>query len=244
VRALQADELLRVWESGALQHPLDRALTILQAAEPGATRGALASLTVPERDARLLRVRAATVGGAAAVLAACPRCGERLEFSFDTRQVLARAGALPEGVTETRHGALRLCWRLPDSRDMAAAAESGDPEAARRTLAAALLAEGWDGDAPLDPAALPEHALAALAEAMSDAAPLLDVSFSLTCPACEETWEAGLDVPAFFWDEIASRARALLHEVDALARAYHWSEAEILGLRPARRRAYLAMVGA
>jgi hypothetical protein len=41
-----------------------------------------------------------------------------------------------------------------------------------------------------------------------------------------------------------ARARALLAEVHSLARAYGWTEPEILALSPQRRAAYLEMAGA
>ena len=39
-------------------------------------------------------------------------------------------------------------------------------------------------------------------------------------------------------------ADRLYAEIDAVARAYHWSEAEILALPIARRRRYLGLIGA
>ena len=52
-----------------------------------------------------------------------------------------------------------------------------------------------------------------------------------------------MDVVGFFWREIQSAARRVVLEVDALARAYGWSEAAILGMSSARRNLYLELVG-
>jgi len=46
----------------------------------------------------------------------------------------------------------------------------------------------------------------------------------------------------FFWAELAAEAKRLLREVDALARAYGWREADILALSSQRRHAYLELV--
>ena len=43
-------------------------------------------------------------------------------------------------------------------------------------------------------------------------------------------------------DELADGADALFREVHALARHYHWSEREILGLELSRRRRYLDLL--
>jgi hypothetical protein len=51
-----------------------------------------------------------------------------------------------------------------------------------------------------------------------------------------------LNVASLLWDDIEAHAHKLVGEVDALARAYGWTEPEILVLSPQRRATYLAMV--
>jgi hypothetical protein len=50
-----------------------------------------------------------------------------------------------------------------------------------------------------------------------------------------------VEIGQFLWTEIRARARRLLQEIDALARVYHWPEADILGMSDARRASYLEM---
>jgi hypothetical protein len=240
VRGLSAAEVLRAWEAGLDQHPLDRALTLLAAAEPRAGRAELAALSVAERDRRLLRLRAATLGPVLSAFTACPQCAERLELSIDTAQLLG-AGSAGGGPWEAEGGGVRLRFRLPDSHDLAAAARLGEVEAARRLLADRCVLGAWTEAGPVDAAELSDEAVHAMAVAMAELAPEAEVSLALSCPGCGTAWESLLDVAEFFWAELSARARRLLHEVDTLARAYHWSEAEILALTPRRRRAYLEM---
>lgn len=61
-----------------MQHPLDRALTILSAAFPATRREALATLSIGRRDSRLLRLRELTFGPRLNGYAECSRCRERL----------------------------------------------------------------------------------------------------------------------------------------------------------------------
>ena len=72
MQRLTAEKILAVWEAGRPQHALDRALTILAAASPGASREALADLTIGERDARLLQLRALVLGPRAEGFARMP----------------------------------------------------------------------------------------------------------------------------------------------------------------------------
>jgi hypothetical protein len=239
---LDSAALLAAWEAGRVLHPLDRALAVLAAADPGARRGTLAALPLAERDRRLLALRAQE-GGELAVYVECPGCAERLELSLNADQLVPGEEIPPGAAWEARGGGVAMRFRLPDSRDMAAAAACASVDDARRLLAARCVAEAADaGGAAVDE--LPDEALDALAARMEEVAPGTDVSLALACPACGTAWEAPLDVPGFVWTEVGARARRLLREVAALARAYHWSEAEILALPAPRRRAYLELAEA
>ncbi|HYH79042.1 MAG TPA: hypothetical protein VEX86_04575, partial [Longimicrobium sp.] len=154
---------------------------------------------------------------------------------------LHAGGPVPaDGAWEAEGGGVRMRFRLPDSRDLAAAAGCRSAGEARRVLAARCVLEA---EAPADAADdLPDEVIAAMSERMAVAAPDAELSLALECPACGHAWDAVLDVAAFFWAELSARARRLLREIDLLARAYHWSETEILALTPARRRAYIELV--
>ncbi len=128
-------------------------------------------------------------------------------------------------------------FRLPTSRDLAAAAREADPrQAAVRLLDACRLTpsvsrQPWS-DQELDEAG----------ECLAMADPLAENRLTLDCAVCGNQWEETLDIGDFLWTEVDARARRLLMEVHALASAYGWSEGEILSLSETRRRFYLEMV--
>jgi hypothetical protein len=68
------------------------------------------------------------------------------------------------------------------------------------------------------------------------------VGFALHCPACAHEWSAMLDAGEALWAELQRAAERSLIEIDALARAYGWTEQEIMRLSPTRRAAYLQLV--
>ena len=68
-----------------------------------------------------------------------------------------------------------------------------------------------------------------------------ETRLSLDCAACGSSWTEFLDVAAFVWAEFEAAARRLLIDVADLARAFGWSEQEILNLSEIRRGAYLAL---
>jgi hypothetical protein len=132
-------------------------------------------------------------------------------------------------------------FRLPDSMDLMAAAASDSPGAARVELAGRVLRAWRDGE-PVPVGALPPQVLGVALEAMAGYDPLAETLLCTTCPACGSSCTALLDVGAFLWARVEANARTLLWEVDVLARAYGWSEPQILALGERRRSAYLELV--
>jgi hypothetical protein len=228
--------MLHVWEHGQARPPVERALALLAAACPGETLDDLAALPIGRRDARLMVLREWTFGPRIAGLASCPACGGRVEMSAGVADLLVPVEEPPPARLEIRVGEHELALRLPDSRDLAALAGSGDlPSLRRRLLRRCLLA----GDSE----SLPDAVLAAAAEKLAEADPQADVRLSLACPACGHIWLAAFDIVAFFWREIDAWALRTLREIHTLALAYGWREPDVLALSPWRRRLYLQMVG-
>jgi hypothetical protein len=91
---------------------------------------------------------------------------------------------------------------------------------------------------------LPAQVLDALSQHMESLDPGATVSFALECPQCGVLWQAPLDVGDMVWQKVRAAAERVLLEIDALARAYGWTEREVLRLSPVRRAAYLQMVTA
>ena len=112
--------------------------------------------------------------------------------------------------------------------DLIAAAEADGPD-----LRAGLLARcvtGSDGQPAAD---LPAPAIAKVMSALSAADPLADVRLAVTCGECGHQWDTTFDIASFLWTEICAAVERLLGDVHVLARAYGWSEAEVLAVGPA-----------
>jgi hypothetical protein len=225
-------ELLAAWDLGSARGPIDRALLLLWAA--GEREDDLAAISLAERDRRLLRLRAAGFGDRMDCLAACPTCGTGVEL---TTSAEALAAALPESkAREFRVGVHRIDLRPLDSRDLAAVAGCADRAEAETMLFERSLASPLPDLGPAERRRLDE-AVAAQAEAA-------ELALAMDCPDCGNAWTEVLDVARFVWEEFEAAALRLMADVAELARAFHWSEAEVLALGPRRRRAYLALARA
>jgi hypothetical protein len=233
MRALPAPELLRVWERGLAESPIERALSLLTAAS-SEERDVLAELSIGERDTRLLALREKTFGANCESLVACENCGERLELVFTIADMRKMAA---EGTQQLsiEMGGEAIHFRLPNSVDLAEAAGAHDEQQAReRLLGRCLLNAGAE--------ALPDEVAARIAEQMEQADPQGNIELDLTCPACAHAWRAVFDIESYFWSEINAWARRTLKEVHTLACAYGWRELDILNMTPRRRQMYLELV--
>jgi hypothetical protein len=225
-------ELLAVWDIGSARAPIDRALLLLWAA--GDREGDLASIPLAERDRRLLRLRAASFGDRMDCLAACPSCEASVEVTTSAEEL---AAALPEAsAAELRIGPHHVALRSLDSADLAAAGSCADLAEAEALLFERSLAGTLPDLGPMERRRLAE-AVAARVEAA-------ELALAMECPVCGNAWTEVLDVARFVWEEIEAAAQRLMAEIAELARAFHWSEAEVLALGLRRRRAYLALVRA
>ena len=90
--------------------------------------------------------------------------------------------------------------------------------------------------------ALTDAAREALEDELERLDPQAELRIAVACPSCGEPVDATVDPGALLLDELADGADALFREVHALARHYHWSEREILGLELRRRRRYLDLL--
>lgn len=241
MRTPNAYELVQVWEWGEKKHPLDRALGLLSMAYPELDAASLATLTVGQRNGRLLALRARTLGSKMDAYVECAACGEQLEFTVEVGDLLLDEPTEHE-FPLTMDDVILHC-RLPTSADLASIVGLEDAQAARHLLAQHCLLSAERKGQTLDYQDTPDNWLVALADAVTTYDPQAEMYFNLTCPGCGRSWSVLFDVVSFFWAELENRVKRLLYDVDSLARAYGWREADILSMSATRRQFYLDIVG-
>jgi len=192
----------------------------------------VAGLVVTDFEILLLQLRVARLGSRMHLAFACPHCREMAEIVFNVADYVADIRPKPvSGVASDpdRPGWFRMAggegFRLPTAGDLAAVADRAEPG---RALAALCL----------DETARQPRNLPRAERAMSLMAPEVSRQVAGTCPACGAAVRAGFAVARVVIAEQKRAAAAVHDEVDLIARAYHWPQAEILALPRARRHAY------
>ncbi len=248
MRVPTAQELLTIWERGQQQSAPDKALLLLGAACPEIALETLAVLSIGQRDAFLLTLRERLFGTHLNSVVRCQICSEHLELNFSTSEMrVTKAATALENCTPQEGCSLQIRgydirFRVPNSQDLLALIEQSNvnKSALLERCVLRIKSRGKNKRA----AELPENVQVALSQAMAEADPQADVQLALQCPACQHRWQAAFDILTFLWSELQTWAHRMLREVHLLARAYGWSEADILVMNPGRRHTYLAMIAA
>ncbi len=217
------------------------------------------ALAVGDRERLLMALYRVTFGPAIDAIARCGAagCGAAMDLTLSLDELLtepAPAGVpAPDGepsAYETtltgEHEGWRARFRLPTGGDLEAAGVAArvDPGGAADLLVEQCVLEVSDregrarGVGELGP-----DARQAIGEAARRLDPCAETTLQLTCPACGASSTALFDVGPFLLATLG-RPGEVFEDVHRLARAYRWSEADILALPVARRRRYLELVAA
>jgi predicted RNA-binding Zn-ribbon protein involved in translation (DUF1610 family) len=196
-------------------------------------------LLVGDRDFLVLQLRRLTLGDEFQVVFPCPACGNKMDVSFgaDTVPVTVRPQTKADysiqlGLSGNSGPMVR--FRLPCGADQEAVVDLEPERAADMLLDRCVLENGGRSFSSAD--------REAIADAMEEVAAQVDLELDLVCPDCGNQLLAPFDTTAFFLNEMRINTGQLLREIHSLALYYHWSQAEILGLRRDRRRTYLGML--
>jgi hypothetical protein len=242
-------EILEVWEAGRGCHSVERGLALLRVAFPDPGGDDLRALPIGRHDALLLSLLESTFGSTLHCAAQCGSCGFELEFALDTA-ALRGEGEPDVPVLDSEQSWAVDCadvcvqFRLPNVRDLMAAARTGNAARGRELLIEGVVLAAQRDGVPIGAADLPEEVVEKLGARIAEIDPQVTRAIGVRCPGCGDVGEAELDLAETLWLLLAERARRLLDEIDRLARVYHWREADILTMSPARRHQYLERVGA
>ena len=199
------------------------------------------ALTVGDREALLLHLRADAFGDQLACTLDCSACGERMDVDLCVSDLLLG----PYDEVSDRHEVEldadgvhgEAVVRLATGADLEAAARQGDREGGLEELVRRCVLELRAADEPA-PLALAD----ALSEPLAELDPQAEITIEAVCPSCGVELSGLVDAATVLFAELTASDERLLREVDAIARVYHWGEDEILGLDVHRRRRYLELL--
>ena len=236
--ALDDLALLDVWERMAgIGRPWREIALLAEASGEAAER--LATLTVGERDRLILGLRQQLLGDRFDCETLCPACDTHLELTLDSSQLLLPRPLPTDAQLHLHEDQYLATCRLPNSADLAACNDQAHPADALLALCVQVVDRSG---AVIDARQLPKRMRDRVDAHIGALDPQAEILLDLRCPGCSHGWQAAFDPAAFLLHEIDAYALRILDDVHQLARAYGWSERDILAMRPSRRRRYLDRV--
>lgn len=245
-------------------NPFRAALSLLAQCvqELGALRGPeidpalLGQLLPVDRDYLLVQLNRLTFGDVRYQTVQCPQpsCGHRLDvrFALSGAELPALSPATTTEATTEPGGTVELAegravrFRLPRAADQAelhgVAPAALEAAFLQRCVRDASGDGRWIGCAEL--LAMPGQIREAVVRRIVAASPEMDLAVPLACVECEHPFRFVFDPVRSLLAELRASRTELLKQVHCLARSYHWSHAEILGLPRSLRHEYLELVQA
>ena len=219
--------VLDTWSSGSGR--TSPVLSLLALARPELDAARRGDLAGDEANRSLLDAMAELGEHSLDTLVACPRCDEPNEVVLPLDVLRAAVDGPSTGSVAV--GGTTVPYRVPSVADLEAARRCTDADAAER-----LLVDRCTGGE------VDRSALAAVAAEIDERHPLLAPRVEVRCVSCAAAFDAGLDVAVVAGASVAAAATRLVDEVAHLARAYGWSEAEVLAVPRARRAVYRRLI--
>lgn len=206
--------------------------------------GAMAKLSIGERDARLLHFRKWIFGPRLINFAVCPSCNGKVEWEAAVDDILLQEIDLGPGpkIFNVKKEGYSIDFRLPDSNDIQRAIVDKLGSSDASAIVSACILDIRHGKKKTLPHQIPEPVLEAVSNRMAEADPQADMSMQLNCSHCGNLWKASFDILSYLWTEIDNWARRLFKDVALLARTFGWNEQEILSLSPMRRQQYIELI--
>jgi len=198
------------------------------------------NLPVSTRDFALVRIATMLEGADTfAIQLHCPHadCRELLEvrLALATLAAVHDEHAGQETLTFASVEDTRLRLRRPTGEDLRhwRAAAFADESAAHRGMLRDLV---LSGETPAN--------ILSVGDAFESFDPLLAFTLTTACPACHRSAEHALDLEQLAVAHLQAQRERILHNIHHLARAYGWTECEILAVPAARRARYLKLIEA
>lgn len=224
-------DLVRNWDCSGEKVAYRRLDNLLM----GCTDSAALPVDTPGmRNRRHLSLHRQLIGSEMEAQATCPQCETQCEFKLPISAMLASPAPESGQLLEVEDAGKTYRFRLPTMGDIDALDPRTEPDQIGRLLAEACLEDqGCE---------LPDEVITRLNRLLDQADPLATPVFDVICSECNHAFLASVNLASYVAREFDLLVNRLLRDVHVLARAYGWSESEILAIPPSRRARYLSMI--
>jgi hypothetical protein len=196
------------------------------------------NLTVADRDRILGVIYQNTFGNKIYTTTICSNCDQQFDVDFELEALISSLHTESNLQYSVQDAVCvfsvndKIQFRLPTGVDDIAICGMNRQDAHSELLSRCVLKGNLD------------QSLETIEQAMETVAPLIDHTFSASCPDCEQTQDLHFNLQQYLLSTLLQEKKKLAFEVHALATAYSWGLNEILELPRAQRHAYVNILDA
>ena len=233
-------QLVELGEKSEYMGPVLWSLDYISASYPELLIADIQSLPVGTHAALVMKARAENFGSKITAINPCNGCDETVEINCSAEQIGLDGRALELRPADS----LKKSVKVGKKNYVVRALSSADLlEAEKRYHDEALARKMLINRAAPDAMAENSKDQKAVEQALEELDPGADIWLTFECPSCTEQQSIAFDSVQYVMREVRHYTRQLLREVALLARAYHWSERDIMGMPGSRRSFYLQEAG-
>ncbi|HSI71291.1 MAG TPA: hypothetical protein VK941_13730 [Gillisia sp.] len=231
---MKEQTILNAWDLCQEASYWNKGLILASLYLPEFKESEVAQWSIEKRDIVLLHLRKVLFGNKFTNVCSCPECGEMLEWEFFYESLdLPALDDVPDNISISLKSSERSPkLRLPTTVDMLTENED-------------LVIQNclhWPADTKLFTGDKANALRSRIFKKFDEVCVFSNLSFQLTCVNCSTRWESLFDILSYLWKEIDLWAQNFLNHVFILAKAFGWTEEEILNLSPNRRNHYLKLL--
>lgn len=225
------NELLNIWEQGFNKNSQQKTNDLISLYVGLAESEEIKSFSIEQKEQYLLEIRRLLFGRKFLSIANCPSCSEMIEWEMnysDFLNVNKKVDLKKRYICNVLGYVIH--YRLPNEKDISLYEKN------QILKNCVFLVKKNNKEIKVDnvPSALWDK----LEIEMEKSSPLSSSTINLSCPKCENKWQLYFSIIDFLWTELDQWAKRFLYDVSILARAYGWSESEIINMNPIRRSYY------
>lgn len=201
----------------------------------------LRQISIGDRTALLLHTRKMILGDTIPCTITCASCARQLSLDLTVSGFLKANYPDQREIYELETGGYSMKIRPLNTLDQDTIVES---LATRNSLEEKLAKSCIANSVPELPSVLPQVVMDVIGAKLGEIDPLSDIILRVSCPECNNVFQASFPVEEFIFREFVMNYNHLEYEVHLLAFNYCWSEHEILALPVRKRKKYVDLINA
>ncbi|CAH8296342.1 hypothetical protein EV196_11157 [Mariniflexile fucanivorans] len=233
---MNTSSILEVWDYCVGKNQTIKGAALASLVLNEANHSNIFNWSIEKRDVALFHVRKMLFGNRFNNIAHCPKCKQAVEWDFYFHQMeIPILIDTPDNIEiPIDIPNYHIMVRLPNSDDLICKEEI---QIIRKCIL--NLKDFPEGTFNQK---IPDDLLMQINNKFNKTCKASNISYHLNCTECKHEWDVVFDISTYLWKEIDQWAKSFLRQICLLAKAFGWSELDIINMSENRRNHYLNLL--